>query len=1415
MADTDGDSLPDGWEYYFWYNASFNGLTGSAYNPLNLASGKLVDSKVIVMAFEPSQSRAPANRDLDNDGLTDAEELVIGTNPIRWDTDGDGLSDSWETSRGLDPGYAGDAAPIFNPGSGSVATNTLLVRLSTIDEAEVRYTLDGSMPSKLSDLYQSDRPLVLTQSATVTARAFRPGMIVNVTSTATFSIIKLDCVSEPEFTPASGTVFTNALTVALSCATEGATIRYTLDGAEPNTASDEYAEPLALTRTTTVEAKAYKDGMADSAAVTAYYHLATCYYADASRPDDSGDGTGWATAKRSIQAAIDLAYAGDTVWVTNGVYDIGGALTPEFSLSNRVVIAGDFTVRSVNGADVTVIEGSGAECYDTESAMRCVYLGSGVLDGFTLRNGATLSSGMMSDVCGGGVLVADGVVRNCVIRNNLASFGGGVYGGSIENSIVCGNGAEDGAGVGNTLAYNSVIYGNAGTGIQGGALYNCIVWDNETPYSDLNTPFELINCCIASWPQYEGYRNNVSSDPLFVDATNSNFRLRSDSPCRDAGDDSFVLGPSDIAGNPRIANGRVDMGAYESDSITVSLDAGGGTVNISEVTVTNGLTYGLLPTPVWSGYTFDGWWLGEGGTGVRVTSATLVTTVEPHSLHAKWRYGLPPVLLSMSPSANPAPVNEGASAVFSASASDSADPDLAMRGMSNIAWYVDGVLMQTTKTGAPNTITSGFTLRTATNTVVGTAFRSVVIKVVALDRQGSTAETNWTVRVNNVPASQTITFKALTERVLGTTNFNPGATASSGLGVEYASANTAVAEVSGGLIQLTGAGTAVITVSQPGNFDFKAAMPVKQTLTVKARLTAEVLSGAGSVTGEGLYLPGAKVALTAKPNIGSTFLHWEDGSQATARSLVMPNANTTVSAWFGLTTNVPPPVVANPGALRAMVGVPFELPLDIASDSLPTVTVTGLPSGLAYVPATKSVAGVPTASVTNKPVTVKAVNVNKTPGTNTFFMTVDPLPAWAAGTFNGAAGTAALGSGSASLSVTALGAVSGRLTLRGTNFSFNAKSYTSRLGDGSFTLVTTASVGKVSWPLTLSLNLPEVTDTTGGVPPTLSKAVGVLSADGQMALYRDVWKDSGMVTVLTNTWAGYYTAALPGGSEYGSGYLTFTVDRIGGIKTVGKLADGTAVSLAGTLILDEAGRVLTVMYSAPTAYKGGGVFGVAEFFKSGDGAKVIVRLLDGEPFLWESFEPQATKVNGEGFSRVLGLSGGWYDTVGNLYGYYRNRALSTGADGAPVPVTVVGTNRFASVWWCPDSIALAVVTNRSGIMTGLAAPKAAFPKKGLGGYTYDSSANTVGLTIGLTRATGVFIGSFSAWFDYGATHTSKAIAYEGVLTPEREDTSDGVTGRGFFLWGDKVSYLNPQGKSVSYSVNWSYDLKIMLSDLEP
>ena len=77
-------------------------------------------------------------------------------------------------------------------------------------------------------------------------------------------------VAAPVFAPANGTTFVDKLTVGASCSTEGATIYYTKDGAEPTTGSDKFpTEGVTLTETTTLKAIAVKDGLDNSEVVTA------------------------------------------------------------------------------------------------------------------------------------------------------------------------------------------------------------------------------------------------------------------------------------------------------------------------------------------------------------------------------------------------------------------------------------------------------------------------------------------------------------------------------------------------------------------------------------------------------------------------------------------------------------------------------------------------------------------------------------------------------------------------------------------------------------------------------------------------------------------------------------------------------------------------------------------------------------------------------------------------------------------------------------------------------------------------------------------------------------------------------------------------------------------------------------------
>ena len=275
--------------------------------------------------------------------------------------------------------------------------------------------------------------------------------------------------------------------------------------------------------------------------------------------------TNWMTAASNIQDAVDVALVGNTVLVSNGVYNTGSRSNcPSYNshiAPCRVVIMKAVTVRSVSGdPSTTIIQGSWASDGSTNGpgSVRCVGMqdtGASLI-GFTLANGSTPSSNVSPatyDTQGGGLLARSaalisncvivgnsagdygGAVRteagvvlyNCMIVSNLAlRQSGGVYGDKIYNCTFRGNqviqtGGEGGGAVSGGTLYNCLLIGNRSQGRAGGAtsatLYNCTVSGNYAAgWGGGVTYCSLYNCIVYGNDSPSGSNYNYESSGYIV-----------------------------------------------------------------------------------------------------------------------------------------------------------------------------------------------------------------------------------------------------------------------------------------------------------------------------------------------------------------------------------------------------------------------------------------------------------------------------------------------------------------------------------------------------------------------------------------------------------------------------------------------------------------------------------------------------------------------------------------------------------------------------------------------------------------------------------------------------------------------------------------------------------------------------------
>jgi len=230
-------------------------------------------------------------------------------------------------------------------------------------------------------------------------------------------------------------------------------------------------------------------------------------YVDLNAPVGTNDGSSWANACRTIQDGLDASSPGEEIWVASGTY------AEAIVLGHGDVLYGGF--EGYGGAEETLLSQRDwetnevivdASTADGGGPANHVVTMAGVtdarLDGFTITGGHADGVGQPDDSAAGiFAMSADNTNRiaNCIVRDNVAEFGGGGIGGAyaqvpIQDCTITGNQAYNGAGVawaygaltitGCTVSAN--IAGQSGGGISGieceeATITDCVVAANEAP----------------------------------------------------------------------------------------------------------------------------------------------------------------------------------------------------------------------------------------------------------------------------------------------------------------------------------------------------------------------------------------------------------------------------------------------------------------------------------------------------------------------------------------------------------------------------------------------------------------------------------------------------------------------------------------------------------------------------------------------------------------------------------------------------------------------------------------------------------------------------------------------------------------------------------------------------------------------
>jgi hypothetical protein len=249
------------------------------------APGVYTETQSVSVTATPNPSTATIRYTTDGSSPTESSPVYTNPIPIPLNTPEftirvRGFLDGWNPS----PIHTGNYTvtgqvelntTLFNPAPGTYTTaQTVTIAPPVLpSSATVRYTLDGSEPTEESPAYTAPIAIPLNTNRTIKVKGFAPNWVPSETVTGIFNVT--GTVATPVFSQPGG-IYPSELAIAITCATEGAEIRYTTDGTDPTASSELYTEPIVipeLVQNRVITAKAFKTDWITSASASETYSV--------------------------------------------------------------------------------------------------------------------------------------------------------------------------------------------------------------------------------------------------------------------------------------------------------------------------------------------------------------------------------------------------------------------------------------------------------------------------------------------------------------------------------------------------------------------------------------------------------------------------------------------------------------------------------------------------------------------------------------------------------------------------------------------------------------------------------------------------------------------------------------------------------------------------------------------------------------------------------------------------------------------------------------------------------------------------------------------------------------------------------------------------------------------------------------